>query len=139
MVTMRSGLKTSIIIVLIGLLVSITLFGCNSVDSNTIVSENIIDFNKDSKLERLIVDMVEGEYLTEPEGGSEISWDWEGKFVLQLIDSKGGVLSSIDLNKALNQNVLNFKGKFAIEFDDYNKDGNIDFAIGQYTSGLYEE
>jgi hypothetical protein len=135
MVAKRKILNTSIKILLIGLLVSFALLGCSSVDSNTIVSENIIDYNKDSRLEKLVINMIEGKYRTEPEGGSEISWDWEGNFVLQLIDSKGGVLSSIDLNKTLNQKVLNFKGRFAIEFDDYNKDGNIDFAIGHYTTG----
>lgn len=130
----EKGFKTIIKVILLILLFSLGLSGCDvtEVDTTNNISENIIDYNNDSRLEKLAINMVEGKYHEENEIESELGWNWEGKFVLQLTDNKGVVLSKLDLNKALNFETLNFNGRFTIEFDDYNKDGDIDFAIGQY-------
>lgn len=105
----------------------------NKYDTN-ILSKNNIDFNKDSYNESLIVKMTDGRYYEDREPGAYMGSNWEGKFHIQLIDDKGNIISELNLNKAFNEQKLNFQSNFSIEFDDYNNDGNIDFAIGQYAS-----
>ena len=77
--------------------------------------------------------MTDGRYYEDKEPGIYGS-NWEGKFHIQLVDDKGNIISELDLNKAFNEQKLNFQDVFSVEFDDYNNDGNIDFVIGQYAS-----
>lgn len=106
----------------------------NNKDDANILSKNNIDFNKDSYNESLIVKMTDGRYYEDKEPGAYMGSNWEGKFHIQLVDDKGNIISELDLNKAFNEQKLNFQSTFSIEFDDYNNDGNIDFVIGQYAS-----
>jgi beta-lactamase regulating signal transducer with metallopeptidase domain len=103
----------------------------NKGDAN-ILSKSDIDFNKDSYNESLIVKMTDGRYYEDNEPDPYMGENWEGEFHIQLVDGKGNIISELDLNKAFNEQELNFQSAFDIEFDDYNNDGNIDFVIGQY-------
>ncbi|HHW66210.1 MAG TPA: hypothetical protein GXX16_00680 [Epulopiscium sp.] len=120
---------------LAGLTGSESLASSNDMINSNILSKNIIDFNKDSYNENLILKMTDGRYYEEKEPGPYMGPNWEGKFYIQLIDQKGKILSELDLNKAFNEQKLIFQSVFNIEFDDYNNDGSMDFAIGQYVSG----
>ena len=106
----------------------------NNKEDTNILSKNNIDFNKNSYNESLIVKMTDGRYYEDKEPGAYMGSNWEGKFHIQLIDDKGNMISELDLNRAFNEQKLNFQNAFSIEFDDYNNDDNIDFAIGQYAS-----
>jgi len=121
-------------VIILIILLATTLSGCNDIDNNKIVSYNNIDFDRDSRIEKLFINMVEGKYQVTNEAGSQTAWNWEGEFSLQLVDSRDNLLSALDLNKAFNANKLNFNGKFTLEFDDYNGDGYFDFPLGQYLS-----
>lgn len=124
--------KTPLRVVIFIVFLSIVLSGCSSIDSNKIVSHNNIDFNRDSRMEKLIVNLVDGNYQITNEAGTQTVWNWEGRFAIQLIDSKNNLISTVDLNNVLNRSKLYFNGMFTVEFDDYNGDGSIDFSIGQY-------
>lgn len=102
-----------------------------------VVSDNTVDYNRDSAYERIIVRMTEGKQYEEVEPGPFQGWNWQGKFVVQLIDSAGNTISGLDLNGAFNGEELTFNRTFLIQFDDYNNDGNKDFAIGQYGSSNF--
>jgi len=117
-----------------GLTNSKSVASLNNKDDANILSKNNIDFNKDSYNESLIVKMTDGRYYEDKEPGAYMGSNWEGKFHIQLVDDKGNIISELDLNKAFNEQKLNFQSTFSIEFDDYNNDGNIDFVIGQYAS-----
>jgi len=103
-------------------------------DAGDILSANTIDYNKDSGYEKVIVKMTEGKQYEETEAGPFQGWNWQGKFVLQLIDDKGNEISRLDLNKAFESEELIFNRVFLLKFEDYNNDGNLDFALGQYGS-----
>lgn len=103
-------------------------------DFGDILSENTIDYNKDSRYEKVIVKMTEGKQYEETEAGPFQGWNWQGKFILQLIDDKGNEISELDLNKAFKGEELIFNRVFLLKFEDYNNDGNMDFAVGQYGS-----
>jgi hypothetical protein len=118
----------------VGLTNSKSVASSNNKDDANILSKNNIDFNKDSYNESLIVKMTDGRYYEDKEPGAYMGSNWEGKFHIQLVDDKGNIISELDLNKAFNEQKLNFQSTFSIEFDDYNNDGNIDFVIGQYAS-----
>lgn len=117
-----------------GLTNSKSVASLNNKDDANILSKNNIDFNKDSYNESLIVKMTDGRYYEDKEPGAYMGSNWEGKFHIQLVDDKGNIISELDLNKAFNEQKLNFQSTFSIEFDDYNNDGNIDFVTGQYAS-----
>ncbi|KUO75496.1 MAG: hypothetical protein APF77_22545 [Clostridia bacterium BRH_c25] len=103
-------------------------------NTGDILSENTIDYNKDSVYEKVVVKMTEGKQYEETAAGPFQGWNWQGKFVLQLIDDKRKAISELDLNKAFKSEELIFNRVFLIQADDYNNDGNTDFAIGQYGS-----
>ncbi|HHW31498.1 MAG TPA: hypothetical protein GXX20_07495 [Clostridiaceae bacterium] len=120
--------------VLFIILLTTTLSGCSNVDSNQIVSYNNLDFNGDSRIEKLLIYMADGKYQVTDDSGSQTAWNWEGQFSLQLFDSRDNLISTLNINKALNISKMNFNGKFTLEFDDYNGDGNYDFSLGQFSS-----
>lgn len=99
-----------------------------------IVSENTLDYDKDSKNEKIVVRMVDGKQYEETEAGPFQGWNWQGKFVVSLIDEAGKTISELDLNEAFGGQDLVFNSSFLLQFDDYNNDGNLDFALGQYAS-----
>jgi hypothetical protein len=99
-----------------------------------ILSDNSIDYNGDNVYETLVVEMTGGKQFEDTAPGPFQGWNWQGKFVVRLIDSEENIISELDLNRAFNGEELIFNEPFVIEFDDFNNDGNIDFAIGQYAS-----
>lgn len=99
-----------------------------------ILSDNSIDYNGDNVYETLVVEMTEGKQFEDTAPGPFQGWNWQGKFVVRLIDSEENIISELDLNRAFNGEDLIFNEPFIIEFDDYNNDGNTDFAVGQYAS-----
>ncbi len=103
-------------------------------DTGDILSENTVDYNKDSIYEKLILKMSNGKQYEETAPGPFQGWNWEGEFILQLVDDKGAAISEYKLNEAFENEKLIFNRVFLIQFDDYNNDGNTDFAIGQYGS-----
>jgi len=103
-------------------------------DMESIVSENTVDYDKDSKNEKVVVRMVDGDQYEETAAGPFEGWNWKGKFVVSLIDEAGKIVSELDLNKAFGDGDLLFNSRFQIKFDDYNNDGNPDFVLGQYAS-----
>jgi len=103
-------------------------------DMDGIVSENTLDYDKDSKDEKIVVRMVDGKQYEETEAGPFQGWNWQGKFVVSLIDEAGKTISELDLNEAFGGQDLVFNSSFLLQFDDYNNDGNLDFALGQYAS-----
>lgn len=117
-----------------GLIKAKSAASLNDRDDANILSKNDIDYNRDLHNESLIVKMTDGRYYEDKEPGAYMGENWEGRFSVQLVDDKENIISEIDLNKEFNEQKLIFQSAFDIEFDDYNNDGNIDFAIGQYAS-----
>jgi|GEM_PF-447002 len=103
-------------------------------EAGSIISENTIDANGDGIFEKLIVKLAEGKQYEDTAAGPFQGWNWQGSFLLQLVDGNGNKLSELELNKAFEEEELVFNRTFLISFDDYNNDGNTDFAIGQYGS-----
>ncbi|AEE95874.1 M56 family metallopeptidase [Mahella australiensis] len=128
------AVAVAIVVALIGLTDPKSTTSVNDKNNTSILSKNDIDFNKDLYNESLNVIMTDGRYYEETEPGPYMGSNWEGKYDIQLIDSRGNILSKLDLNKAFNEEKLTFQSVFNIEFDDYNNDSNIDFTIGQYAS-----
>lgn len=78
--------------------------------------------------------LTEGKQYNDAAAGPFQGWNWQGKFLLQLVDSTGDTVSQLELNKAFEEEELIFNRTFLISFDDYNNDGDPDFTIGQYGS-----
>ncbi|WP_312113742.1 hypothetical protein [Brevibacillus reuszeri] len=104
----------------------------------TILAEAPLDSNMsgNTKAKYLVLVMTDGQYRIEEEPGPFTGPNWTGTFELQLLDEKRSPLSTLRLNDAFDE--LLFQKSFSFAFADYNHDGNIDFAIGQYaSSNLY--
>ncbi|NLM59588.1 MAG: hypothetical protein GX194_10845 [Clostridium sp.] len=82
--------------------------------------------------------MVKGKYYENWFPGAYMGTIWEGHFDLELADESGNVVSRTDLDKIYSEPLI-FNSSFEIQFDDYNDDGDIDFAIGQYASSNGKE
>lgn len=85
--------------------------------------------------EKSFVKVIQTEYkkpLTPDEPGFRIYESMHrGRFDLLIQDSGGKVTSQIPLNKYFENDDLGFGGTIPLVFEDYNKDGNYDFAIGK--------
>ena len=105
-------------------------------DVGDILSENVIDYNGDASDEKVVIRMVNGKQYEEMLPGPFMGWNWQGKFVVQLMDTKGEVLSEIGLNKIFDPDGADmiFNRTFLLQLEDYNNDGSPDFVIGQYGS-----
>ncbi len=84
--------------------------------------------------------MTNGKYYDQsqvPYGGNAYDNNYQGNYEIQVLDSEGKLLSKVALyNTDGGTEAINFPGKFNLLFDDYNRDGNPDFTIGQwYSSG----
>ncbi len=99
-----------------------------------VLSENAVASSSGAGTELLRIKMVQGKKYEDREEGPYKGWNWQGRFEAQLVDDRGAILSSLDLNKAFQSEELVFNGPFLIMFDDLNNDGSKDFAIGQYGS-----
>lgn len=127
--------------------------GCNS-DDNDIVNdinyddvEMIIEDNihtedvvvsttldVDGEDKTLLVRMIDGQ-LIKPEDENSTT-TWIGQFQLELFDKQGELRDTVQLNPLFGDEELTFDGRYSfdIRFNDYNRDGNPDFTIGQYES-----
>lgn len=109
------------------------------ISEETILSENRIDYDSDSKEETVIVKMIEGTYVEEKEPGPFMGWNYQGKFVIETKDDNQVKEHQLELNSLFENEPMIFNKEFELKFNDYNDDGNIDFTIGQYgTSNGYE-
>jgi len=95
------------------------------------ISNNLIQFKGTDAYLRL--KMVSGKYYEDWSPGAYMGTIWEGSFILELSDVYGKTLTQTDLREYYTE-PLTFTGKFQLEFDDYNDDGNPDFTLGQYAS-----
>lgn len=105
-------------------------------DIGDILSENVIDYDGDSSYEKVIVRMTEGKQYEDEAPGPFMGWNWQGQFVVRLINAEGKALSEIGLNKIFDPHGADmiFNKTFLLQFSDYNNDGYPDFVIGQYGS-----
>lgn len=81
--------------------------------------------------------MTEGNFYTRDEstvGGGIYDENYEGQYVLQLVDAEGNVADQLSLNEDWRENEINFPGTFEICVNDYNVDQLPDFTIGNYGS-----
>lgn len=77
--------------------------------------------------------MMEGEYYTLDEtipGVGTYDENYDGQYVLQLVDPQSNLLDEISLNGDRESEKINFPGEFEICIGDYNEDGLPDFTIG---------
>ncbi|MDD4494656.1 MAG: BsuPI-related putative proteinase inhibitor [Eubacteriales bacterium] len=125
------------LVAIIGLIILInpkeTVNAENNGDTVTL-SKNTIDYNRDLRNEELLLKMTDGRHYEEKEPGPLMGENWEGRFVLQLLDDNENVISQLDLNQAFDGEALGFQYSFDIEFEDYNNDNCMDFTIGQFAS-----
>lgn len=101
--------------------------------SGMIISENHVDFNENVK-GRIILKAEKASDYVDNNPGAFMGRNIEGTFRLQYVNDNGKEISSIDINKAFNEDRMVFKESFSIAFEDYNGDGFMDFTIGQYAS-----
>jgi beta-lactamase regulating signal transducer with metallopeptidase domain len=81
--------------------------------------------------------MTDGNYYDEEyagAGGGTYAENYDGNYELQLVDQKGSILFSIDLNSDWDCPNINYSGTFDILYTDYNGDNCPDFTIGTYGS-----
>lgn len=97
----------------------------------TLSNNDMYSINGEHQYLRL--QMIKGKYYEEWNPGPYMGTIWEGDFIIELIDDSGELISQIDLSKVYKGKLI-FTSSFQIEFDDYNKDGDLDFTIGQYAS-----
>ncbi|WP_206812468.1 hypothetical protein [Paradesulfitobacterium ferrireducens] len=85
--------------------------------------------------QRCFIKVIQTEYkkpLTPDEPGFSIDGSmYRGRFDLLSQDSAGKVTSRIPLNTYFGNDDLGFGGSYPLVFEDYNTDGNYDFAIGR--------
>ncbi len=111
------------------------LVGCGaqkaSSESTLMAQGNIAFGEYDGGCVRLI--MTDGEYYTIDEVAASVGVydeNYEGQYVLQLVDAQGSVLDEISLNQDRQMDKINFAGEFDICIGDYNGDNLPDFTIG---------
>jgi len=93
------------------------------------VSDNIINNNMTLKLR-----MYKGRYYEDWNLGAIQGTIWEGQFVAEVTDENGKIINQTDLSKFYKGQPLTFTSMFKLKFSDYNNDGDMDFALGQYGS-----
>ena len=64
-------------------------------------------------------------------GGGIYDLNFQGNYQIKVLDSAEKVLTETDF-KTDDGQPANFSGEFSLQFDDYNRDGNPDFTIGQW-------
>lgn len=99
-----------------------------------VISDNAVDRDKDGTNETLRVIMTKGKVIHDSDPGPFMGDRWEGNFAVELADAGGKRIGLTDLNEAFGESTLLFTRTFTIQFEDYNKDGSLDFTIGQYAS-----
>jgi len=97
----------------------------------TISNNDLFPVNGEHQYLRL--KMVKGKYYEDWTPGAYMGTVWEGRFILELSEESGKVVSQYDLSKTYKEPLI-FNSSFQIQFEDYNGDGDIDFTIGQYAS-----
>ncbi|RJE90303.1 hypothetical protein D3P07_08865 [Paenibacillus sp. 1011MAR3C5] len=77
----------------------------------------------------LDVSMVEGRYFEDWNPGAFMGRNWNGSFQFIIRDAADQIVRQFDIDSSFFQQVNQF---FELSFADYNGDGNMDFALGQY-------
>lgn len=101
---------------------------------SAIISDNTFIRGTTNSRDKLQVMMTAGKKVYDPEPGPFMGDRWEGNFALVWTDEDGKKLGQLSLNEAFGQSSLIFTRSFPLLFDDYNKDGYPDVAIGQWGS-----
>lgn len=81
----------------------------------------------------LCLKMVKGRYYEDWNPGAYMGPNWEGQFVIDLVDEFGKTFAETDISKMFTE-PLTFNSSFKIDLDDYNNDSDLDFTVGQYCS-----
>lgn len=79
----------------------------------------------------LDVALIEGRYYDDWNPGALMGRNWLGNFQFVIRDGSGNVLRQFDIDRSFFEQVNQL---FELSFRDYNGDGDIDFALGQYAS-----
>lgn len=102
----------------------------------TIITQSFIDVNGDGQKDSVTIIMVSGKRYRDQDwcGAGD---KYEGVFHI-VVQIQGGKTVEQNLNTLFDESLGNkmfFKsGDWQIQFDDYNRDGRVDFNIGQYGS-----
>lgn len=102
---------------------------------NFVISDNQVSLY-DGTAASLKLIMTAGYYDKEYAGAGEgiYAENYDGNYELQLVDQKGVILFTINLNSDWDYPQINYSGTFDILFTDYNGDSCPDFTIGTYGS-----
>lgn len=112
--------------------------GDEDVMEHVVIGRGDILFGKYENYSIRIV-MTEGRYYTWDEsiaGGGIYDTNYEGKYIMEVVDDSGNVLHQISLNDNWGEERINFPGKFQICIRDYNNDQLPDFTIGTFGSSI---
>lgn len=95
---------------------------------DVVVSTSVDPFADENTL---LVRMTEGQLITNED---MITKTWKGHFHLELLNKQNELLDAVPLQPLFGDGELTFdeRYRFDISFNDYNRDGNPDFTIGQY-------
>ncbi len=99
-----------------------------SIQTPMTISNNTVD-GKNVKIQ-----LVKGRYYEDWNPGAVMGTIYEGDFEIVVSDDVGHVLSKYELPQIHEGEPNTFTSIFNLAFNDYNSDGVIDFAIGQYAS-----
>ncbi|RJX37622.1 hypothetical protein D3P09_21850 [Paenibacillus pinisoli] len=101
---------------------AIQISGPMTVSHNSLFSYLGVDIDLD-------VALIEGSYYEDWNPGALMGRNWQGSFQFVIRDGSGNVLRQFDIDRSFFQQVNEI---FELSFADYNGDGDIDFALGQY-------
>ncbi len=103
---------------------------------NFVIADNGTALSDGRKVTVRLV-MTDGKYYDQsqvPYGGGTYDQNYRGSYEIRVFDAAGKLLSktALDNTQGGSADDINFPGKFNLLFDDYNRDGNPDFTIGQW-------
>ena len=109
--------------------------------SDFVIADNETTLSNGKQVNVRLV-MTDGKYYKQsqiPYGGNTYDNNYQGSYEIQVIDTTGKLLSKMNFYTTWyytdSSKDVNFPGKFNLLFDDYNRDGNPDFTVGQWFSG----
>lgn len=99
------------------------------------VSSNKIDIDKDTQLEEVQIVLDNGYFTEDNEMWSGNGPKWVGKFSFKVLKN-GKIIFSESINKLMgaSEEIFLYSPEFKLCFNDYNKDGQLDFTVSQYFS-----
>lgn len=99
---------------------------------SVLASQTYVDIDKDGTLETIELYLSRGSYYEDRRGWCGEGWKWEGAFNIR-VRRGAEVLSVQSLEDVLGWSTAFFRApQFELLVDDFNDDGQVDFALGQY-------